>query len=66
MIQIKTFLYFPPSPKTGEKGLRAGVIEFFDEVNKFLENHNVKSDDVFISDSSDYIFVHIFYTVRKK
>ena len=65
MIQIKTFLYFPPV-KTNEKALRDGVIAFFDDINKFLAVHNIKSDDIFISDSSDYIFVHVFYKVKRK
>jgi len=64
-IQIKTFLYFPPT-KTNEKELREGVIKFFDEVNVFLASHTVKSDDIFISDSTDYIFVHLYYKIVKK
>jgi len=65
IIQIKTFLYFPPV-KTNEKNLREGVISFFEDINKFLSTHNVRPEDIFISDSSDYIFVHVFHKVKKK
>ena len=64
-IQIKTFLYFPPV-KTSEAGLRQKVIDFFDEINAFLLTHKVDSSDIIVSDSTDYIFVHVVYTVKKK
>lgn len=66
MIQIKIFLYFPPSVKSSEKILRDGVNDFFNEINKWLEDKNVDPTNVIVSDSSDYIFIHVLYKVKKK
>ena len=65
MLQIKTFLYFPPS-KGNEKTLRQGVVNFFDEINKWLVDKNVEASDIMVSDSTDYIFIHIIYKVRNR
>ena len=63
MLRIKTFLYFPPSKGT-EKILRDGIVKFFDEINEWLKTHDVKSEDIMVSDSTDYIFIHIIYKVK--
>jgi len=63
MLQIKTFLYFPPAKGT-EKSLRQGIVDFFDDINKWLIDKDVKSEDIMVSDSTDYIFIHIIYKVK--
>ena len=65
MLQIKTFLYFPQAKGT-EKSLRQGIVDFFDDINKWLVDKNVDSTDIMVSDSTDYIFIHIIYKIRKK
>ena len=55
--QIKHWVYYPNK--------KISIDKFFDEINKFLETHNVDSHNIIISDSSDYIFVYITYKVVK-
>lgn len=61
MLQIKYWVYYP-NPKTNQK---IALDKFFDEINKFLEVHDVSSESIIISDSSEYIFVHMTYKVVK-
>jgi len=64
MLQIKTFLYFPPSSKIGEKALRTGIDDFFSGINKWLVDKKLDSTDIMVSDSNDYIFIHIVHKVK--
>jgi len=63
MFQIKTFLYFPPA-KADERGLRDGIDKFFDSINKWLVDKKLDSTDIMVSDSNDYIFIHIVHKVK--
>ena len=59
MFQIKHWIYYPNK--------KADIDKFFNEVNEFLEIHDVRAEDISISESSDYIFVYVVYkTVKSK
>ena len=64
MFQIKHWVFYP-NPKRSVEHQKTDLDKFFSEINKFLETHSVVSDNIIISDSSDYIFVYITYKVLK-
>ena len=66
MFQIKYWVYYPNTKSSNQK---ADLDKFFDEINEFLRTHITRPESIIISDSNEYVFVHMIYKTiesRKK